>query len=53
MGPGGWWKVVVVFLYDPGEVAHGVCVDLAVQGLQVTEFVPDRLRAVVLVIAPA
>ena len=49
----GSWGSFGVVLHDPGEVAHGVRVNLAVQGLQVTELVPEGLGASVLVVAPA
>ena len=53
MGLGGWSEVDFVIFDDLGEVVDGVRVHLAFQGLEVAKLVPDRLGAVVLVVAPA
>ena len=52
MGPGGW-RVVDFIIDELGEVVDGVRVDLAFHILEVTEFVPDWLGAIVLVVRPA
>ena len=52
MGPDDW-RGVDFIIDDLGEVVDGVRVDLAFQILKVTEFVPDWLGTIVLVVRPA
>ena len=52
MGPDNWSGVDFI-IDDLEEVVDGVRVDLAFQILKVTEFVPDWLGTIVLVVRPA